>query len=154
MAKEMIIQKNIVIDKNIDTVFSFLKETKNQDRFSVWNMKDPQMKKTYSGADGTVGFVYSWDSQDKNVGAGSQEITGMLPNKKIDYQMRFLRPMQNTATASFVLDKLNEHCTSVTWSFRSPTKFPMSLFSPIFKNILGKQLQQSLNNLKLLLEKS
>ena len=28
------------------------------------------MKKNYSGVDGTKGFVYSWDSKDKNVGAG------------------------------------------------------------------------------------
>jgi hypothetical protein len=45
----MIIEKNVSINKSISEVFAFLKETKNQDRFSVWNMKDPDMKKNYSG---------------------------------------------------------------------------------------------------------
>ena len=45
MAKEMVIEKNVSINKNINEVFSFLKQTKNQDQFSVWNMKDPGMKK-------------------------------------------------------------------------------------------------------------
>lgn len=153
MPKEMIIEKNVSINNNIGEVFSFLKETRNQDKFSVWNMKDPNMKKSYSGIDGTKGFIYSWDSKDKNVGAGAQEIIDIKEGNRIDYEMRFSRPMQNTATASFVLDKIDENTTSVTWTFRSPTKFPMSLFSPIFKKILGKQLDQGLQNLKSLLDK-
>ena len=148
----MIIEKRVSINKSIREVFEFLKETKNQDRFSVWSMKDPAMKKNYSEVDGTKGFVYSWDSKDKNVGAGSQEITNINEGSRIDYEMRFIRPMQNTATESFVLNKINENTTSVTWTFESPKKFPMSLFAPIFKNILGKQLNQSLQNLKSLLE--
>lgn len=153
MAKDMIIEKNVSINKNIDEVFNFLKQTKNQDRFSVWNMKDPNMKRDYSGTDGTKGFVYSWDSKDKNVGAGSQEIKNIDEGNRIDYELRFMRPMQNIAASSFILNKIDDNDTSVTWTFQCPTKFPMSLFSPIFKNMLGKQLNQSLQNLKALLEK-
>jgi hypothetical protein len=41
----------------------------------------------------------------------------------------------------------------ITWTFECPTKFPMSLFAAIFRNMLGKQLNQGLQNLKALLEK-
>ena len=153
MAKEMIIEKNVSINKNITDVFNYLKQTKNQDKFSVWNMKDPGMKKNYSGTDGKKGFVYSWDSTNKNVGAGSQEIVNITEGNRIDYRLRFIRPMQNTAASSFVLNRIDENNTAVTWTFQSPTKFPMSLFAPIFKIMLGKQLNESLQNLKALLEK-
>lgn len=153
MAKDMLIEKSVLINKNIKEVFDYLKQTKNQDNFSVWNMKDPNMKKDYSGVDGTKGFVYSWDSKNKNVGAGAQEITNISEESRIDYQIRFQRPMQNTASASFVLNKIDESKTLVNWIFQCPTKFPMSLFSPIFRNMLGKELNQSLLNLKQLLEK-
>ena len=83
VAKEMTIEKNISIHKNISEVFDFLKQTKNQDKFSVWNMKDTNMKKTYSGIDGTKGFIYSWDSKDKSVGAGSQEITNISKESRL-----------------------------------------------------------------------
>ena len=63
-------------------------------------MKDPDMKKSYSGIDGTKGFIYSWDRKDKNVGAGSQEITNIHEGSRIDYELIFLRPMQNTATSA------------------------------------------------------
>lgn len=154
MAKEMIIEKNISLNKNISDVFDFLKQTKNQDRFNVWNMKDPNMKKNYSGTDGSKGFVYSWDSKDKSVGAGSQEIININDGRRIDYQLTFLRPMQNTAASSFILSKIDGENTAVTWTFRGPTKFPLSLFASIFKKMLGKQLEQSLQNLKALLEKN
>lgn len=153
MAKVMTIERSVSINKNISDVFDYLKETKHQDAFSVWNMKDPNSKKTYSGVDGTKGFVYTWDSKDKAVGAGSQEITNIAEGSRIDYELRFERPMKNIATSGFVLNKEGESSTNVTWSFVSESKFPMSLFAPIFKRMLGKQINQSLLNLKALLEK-
>jgi hypothetical protein len=153
MPKDMIIEKSVAINKNIETVFSYLKQTSNQDNFSVWNMKDPAMKKTYSGTDGTKGFIYSWDSTDKNVGAGAQEIKGITDNSRIDYELRFERPMKNTGRSSFIVNKISDNETSVTWNFISPTKFPFSLITPIFRKMLGKQIETSLQNLKALLEK-
>ncbi len=153
MPTEMIIEKTVSINNNIRDVFSFLKQTKNQDTFSVWNRKDPDSKKTYSGVDGTKGFVYTWDSKDKSVGAGEQEITNITEGSRIDYRLKFTRPMKNVAGSSFLLSKLDEGNTSVTWTFKGPIKFPMSLLTPIFKNMLGKQMHQSLQNLKALLEK-
>src|SRR6476620_10061277 len=153
MPRDMIIEKSVAVNKNIEAVFNYLKQTRNQDNFSVWNMKDPAMKKTYSGTDGTKGFIYTWDSTDKNVGAGAQEILGITDNSRIDYELRFERPMKNTGKSSFIVDKVNENETSVTWTFISPTKFPFSLFAPILKKMLGKQIESSLQNLKTLLEK-
>ena len=152
MAKEMFIERSVTINKDVHEVFEFLKETKNQDRFSVWNMKDPNMKKTYTGTDGTQGFIYAWDSKDKNTGAGEQQIKDIVEDTRIDYEVRFQRPMKNIGQSSFITDKVHNNESSVTWTFACPTKFPMSLFSPIFKKMLGKQIDQSLQNLKTLLE--
>lgn len=149
----MTIEKTVSISKPMSEVFEYLKHTKNQDHFSVWNMKDPNSAKTYSGTDGTKGFVYAWDSKNKSVGAGAQEITNISEGSRIDYQLRFVRPMQNVAASSFVLNKEDAAHTSVTWAFVSPSKFPMSLLAPVFKNMLGKQMNESLQNLKALLEK-
>lgn len=127
--------------------------TKNQDNFSVWNMADPNMKKSHKGTDGTVGFLYSWDSTMKNVGAGEQEITAIKEGKSIEYAIRFSRPMQNTGKTKFEISNQGDNESTVTWIFDSPSKFPMSLFSPIFKKMLGKDLEKGLINLKNILEK-
>lgn len=149
----MKIEKSITINKSSGWVFDYLKITGNQDNFSVWNMADPNMKKTYKGTDGTIGFQYSWDSKVKNVGAGVQEITAIEDGKSIEYSINFSRPMQNHGRTKFEITSLGTDSTSVVWVFDSPSKFPMSLFSPIFKRMLGKDLEKGLINLKSILEK-
>jgi hypothetical protein len=149
----MKIEKSIEINRSSKLVYEYLKMTKNQDNFSVWNMTDPDMKKKYQGSDGMVGFIYSWDSTNKNVGAGEQEITGIDEGKSIEYALRFTRPMQNTGKTKFEIISKGEEISSVFWIFDSPSKFPMSLFSPIFKKMLGKDIEKGLINLKAILEK-
>jgi hypothetical protein len=150
----MKIEKSIEINKSSKLVFDYLKMTKNQDYFSVWNMADPTMRKEYKGLDGTLGFVYGWDSTNKNVGAGEQEITGIDDGKSIEYKIRFFRPMQNTGISKFEIITKGADASSVVWIFDSPSKFPMSLLSPIFKKMLGKDIEKGLGNLKAILEKN
>jgi len=150
----MKIEKSTLIARSLPEVFAYLKQTKNQDNFSVWNMTDPSMTKTYKGIDGTVGFIYSWDSTNKNVGAGEQEITTIEEGKKIGYEIRFFRPMKNVGKVTFLCYSNDNGETEVSWIFDSPSKFPFSLFAPIFKRMLGKDLEKGLSNLKAILEKS
>jgi uncharacterized protein YndB with AHSA1/START domain len=153
MAKEMLVEKSIIIDKPLAQVFDYLRYTMNQNDFSVWNMKDPGKKTEVSGVDGTVGFIYSWDSKDKTVGAGSQEITSITEGKSITYKLAFERPMKNVAQSGFYLRDLGNEQTEVKWEFRGPTKFPMSLFKGFLQNMLGKDMDKSLTNLKNVLDK-
>lgn len=154
MGKEMKIERIVSINKNSKQVFDHLKITKNQDNFSVWNMADPNMKKEYKGVDGEVGFVYKWNSEtNKNVGAGEQEITKIEEGKTIEYEVRFFKPMKNVAHVKFIITSENSDRTLVQWVFLSPTKFPMTLLKPIFQNMLGKDLEKGLLNLKANLEK-
>lgn len=153
MASVMQLNKSIIINKSAHEVFEYLKLTRNQEFFSVWNMTDPNKVTTTNGVDGTVGFIYTWDSKNKNVGAGSQKIINITDGKKIDYEITFLKPMNNVGHSSFIIDKINESETKVTWDFNCTTKFPMSLFKGFFQKMLGKDISKSLENLKSNLEK-
>jgi len=62
--------------------------------------------------------------------------------------------MQNRGISKFKIIDKGEQISSVIWIFDSPSKFPMSLFSPIFKIMLGKDLEKGLINLKRILEKN
>ena len=112
----MRIEKSVEIRKPSSEVFNYLKYTRNQDNFSVWNMADPNMKKEQSGTDGEVGFLYRWNSQNKNVGAGEQEITSIIHGKRIDSALRFFRPMKNTGKTSFLIDDAGNGLTRVNGS--------------------------------------
>ncbi|MEI7669718.1 MAG: hypothetical protein WCJ33_06530 [Pseudomonadota bacterium] len=69
--KEYAVEREITVNKSKATVFDYVKQIKNQDNFSVWNMKDLQSKREYTGIDGTVGFTSSWDSENNEVGKGT-----------------------------------------------------------------------------------
>ena len=68
--KDYLIEREVIVNKPKNTVFDYVKHIKNQDFYSKWVMSDPGMKKTYSGTDGTPGFVYAWDSDQKETGKG------------------------------------------------------------------------------------
>ena len=72
-------------------------------------MKDSGMKTSYSGSDGTKGLFTRGISKDKNVGAGVQEITKINEASRIDYELRFLRPIPNITTSAFILNKIGEN---------------------------------------------
>ena len=77
ISKNYSVTREITINKPKQEVFNYVKLLKNQDYYNVWVQMDPNMKKEFRGTDGTVGFVYAWEGNDK-AGAGEQEIKGMV----------------------------------------------------------------------------
>lgn len=79
--KEYSLEREIIITLPKVRVFEYIRSLRNQDSFSKWANMDPGMKKEYRGTDGTVGFVSAWESKNKNVGKGEQEIIKLLKEK-------------------------------------------------------------------------
>lgn len=152
--KEYAVVRDVTINKPVAEVFNYVKYIKNQDHFSKWNMTDPGMKKEYSGTDGTVGFVYSWDSQMDDVGKGDQEITAITQGQRIDMEIRFYRPFESTDYAYFTTQSAGENQTKVQWGFNGKIPYPMNLMLAFMNmdEMLGKDLATGLNNLKKILE--
>jgi len=155
LKKEYNLHREIIINKPVKEVFDYLKHIKNQDRFSKWVMTDPDMKKTYKGTDGTVGFVYAWDSTNKRAGAGEQEIIQIEEDRKIDIEVRFIRPFAGIAYTPFTTESLTADRTRVVWGIKNKMKYPMNLMV-LFMNMekmLGNDIEISLVNLKAIIEK-
>ncbi|MCE3228668.1 MAG: hypothetical protein K0S32_3219 [Bacteroidetes bacterium] len=147
------LERTVIINKPKQQVFDYVRHVKNHDNFSVWHMMDPDMKKEYNGTDGQVGFVYAWDSsKQKNVGAGEQEIKN-ITSDTIEFELRFKRPMEDTAHAKMVIIDAEGNKTKLTWGFYSTMKFPMNLMKPLMMGMLGKSLDSGLQNLKNVMEK-
>lgn len=62
--------------------------------WSPWEDVDPDMSRTYSGAESGVGARYAW-AGNRKAGAGSMEITGSTP-ERIDIELSFLKPFKAT----------------------------------------------------------
>jgi hypothetical protein len=80
--------------------------------WSPWEDLDPQLQRSYSGADSGVGARYAW-SGNRKAGAGSMEIIGSADHE-IGVRLDFLKPMKATNIVTFILDPV-ETGTEVTW---------------------------------------
>jgi Polyketide cyclase / dehydrase and lipid transport len=148
------VSRSIMINKPRSEVFQYLKYIKNQDEWSPWKKKDPEMKQTFSGEDGTVGFVSKWDSDHKQVGAGEQEILSITHNEQIKTELRFLKPWKSQSTAYIKTHDTADGATEVTWGFYGVNKVPMNIMM-LFYNMdkaVGKDFEEGLTELKKVLE--
>ncbi|WP_448702471.1 SRPBCC family protein [Mucilaginibacter sp. AW1-3] len=153
--EEYTIEREIVIDKPKSEVFNYVKLLKNQDYYSKWVMTDPGMKKTFTGTDGTVGFIYAWDSENKQAGKGEQEIIKLSGEDRADMEVRFERPFKGLAHPSVVTEALSTTQTKVHWIFKGTCTYMMRVMHIVLnlKKVLGKDMQTSLTTLKGILEK-
>jgi len=149
------IEKEVIIHQPKQQVYDYLRILRNQERYSKWVMTDPNMRKQFTGTDGTVGFVYAWDSDNKQVGQGEQEIIKLTDGEQINNEIRFLKPWNGTSYATFKTEEIDPNNTTVTWTFSGNKKYPMKVMHLLFNldKMLGKDMQTSLDNLKTILEK-
>lgn len=155
MPKEYAVSKEITINKPVDTVFNYVRYLKNQNQFSVWANIDPKMEVVYSGTDGAVGSLSAWKSDVKEVGVGEQEIIKITEGKQIDFALRFKKPMEDTAKAYMATTAVSASVTKVKWGISGVIPYPMNIMLPMMKmdQMIGKDLQKGLENLKAELEK-
>ena len=148
------VKRSIVVNRSVGDTFQYLKLIKNQDHWSPWKKRDPNMKQTHTGVDGTVGFVNRWEG-NKDVGVGEQELTGYVENERIDSELRFEKPWKSISNGYFLLRELEPQKTEVVWGFSGKNKPPINVMM-LFYNMdkaVGKDFQEGLASLKAQLEK-
>ena len=150
MPKEYAVEREVTINKPVDSVFKYVKYLKNQNEFSVWANIDPNMKSTFTGTDGAVGAISAWESKVKEVGIGEQEITKINEGKRLDFELRFKEPMNDTAMGFMSTEMVSENQTKVKWGINGIIPYPINLMLPFMKmdQMIGNDLQKGLENLK------
>jgi hypothetical protein len=143
--KDYHVERSVSINKPKEQVFSFVRQAKNQDQYNKWIQADPQVKKTYRGEDGTVGFVYAWES--KEVGKGEQEISSIREGEQIDFAMRFKEPFESNAAARMITETVADNQTKLVWRMEGSNPYPMNLMNLFVPTVLGKDLETSLATL-------
>jgi len=146
------VEKQVLIERSNISVFDFIKLLGNQVLYNKWVMMDPDVKRTSSGTDGSVGFITYWDSQMKNVGKGEQELTRIEAGTNVDSTVRFEKPFKNTARVTMTTIPVTAGQTRVIWKMTGQNKYPMNLMNLFLPGMLGKDMSESLGNLKSVLE--
>jgi hypothetical protein len=152
MKKEHYVTREIIINAPRQKVFDYLKLLKNQDEFNKNAMAAPDRKREFKGTDGTVGYIYAW-SGDKNAGEGEKEIKNLIEGKRIETEIRFVKPMRATASIIMETESLTDNQTKVSWSNAGTLNYPINIMIPMMEKHVAKDMGSSLSTLKSILEK-
>lgn len=115
--------------------------------------KDPDMKRTHSGAIRGKGAVYEWEG-NRQVGAGRIAITDSTPSK-VTMALDMLKPFEAHNTVEFRLEPKGGF-TNVTWAMRGRQPYMAKLMSTFIdcEKMVGSQFEEGLGKLKALAEKA
>jgi uncharacterized protein YndB with AHSA1/START domain len=136
-----------------EKIFALVNDLRSWGAWSPWEKKDPDMKRSFSGAQYGKGAVYAWDG-DRNVGQGRMEITDTAAPSRIVIKLDFLKPFEGHNVAEFTMAPQGD-ATNVTWAMHGPSPFIGKIIH-VFLNMdrmIGNDFEEGLSNLKSLAEK-
>ena len=152
LSNEAHLERSVTINASPGKIYQELNTFNNILEWSPWTKIDPAARYEYAGPEYGVGARYSWDSEDPNVGKGSQEIIGTRENKYVKTEMKFVGMEGGSFYAEFILTSEAEG-TQVTWTYDGHTEgFFWRYFMAGTDMILGPMYEQGLDDLKIYIE--
>jgi hypothetical protein len=120
--------------------------------WSPYEKLDPQMQRTFGGAQQGVGATYAWSGNAK-AGAGRMEVLEDT-SQGVKIKLDFIKPFEGHDTAEFSFQPQGES-TLVTWAMYGPAPFVSRLMGLFFNmdQMIGKDFEAGLQNLKTQAEK-
>ena len=142
------VQRSASIDAPPERIFPLINDFHRWGEWSPWEHKDPDMKRTFSGAESGRGSIYQW-AGNSSVGSGRMEIVESSVPSKVGIKLDFLKPFEGHNIATFTMEPAGG-ATNVTWVMDGPTPFVGKIMH-VFINMdrmVGTDFEAGLANLK------
>lgn len=146
------VQRAATIAAPADRIFAQLNDFHRWSAWSPWERLDPEMRRTFSGADRGRGAVYGWVG-NKKVGEGRMEILESDPPSRLRIQLDFLKPFESHNTTEFTLAPAGGG-TRVNWAMHGRHTFVTKVMC-LFMNMdrmVGPDFERGLASLKTIAE--
>ncbi len=145
------VERDAVIDAPPATVFAWVSDFNRWDAWSPWATKDPEASMSITGTG--VGQTMTWQSDNPEVGAGSQTIVELTENRSMKTHLEF--GDRGRADATFTLQPENGK-THVTWSLDTDMREgvpvlqqPLSTYFGFFMDaMMGPEYETGLRQLQ------
>lgn len=147
------VERSLAVKAPADVIYPLIANFHFWTSWSPYEGRDPDMKRSFGGAEQGKGATYAWDG-NKNVGAGHMEILDASTPTKIRIKLDFERPFEGHNTAEFTMAPQGD-ATLVTWAMYGPAPFMSKVMQVFmnFDNMIGKDFEAGLASLKKLTEK-
>jgi uncharacterized protein YndB with AHSA1/START domain len=151
MKKDLHYEQTTTINAPKERVWENVVMFENHKKWSQWKEKDPNMKVNITGVDGTVGARMSWTSDHKEVGNGSQTITGVDPGNRVDTELDF---DGRGKAKSYMVVTGDSTSSQVTWALDMHPPYPFNAIVPLMMgNGMNEMFDKGLAMLKSASEK-
>jgi uncharacterized protein YndB with AHSA1/START domain len=132
------VERSATIQSPPELVFARVNDFHRWNEWSPWDHLDPQMKRTFEGANAGVGAMYGWTG-NKDVGEGRMTVKDSKPNERVTIELEFIKPFAATSTTTFTFTPAGEG-TRVGWKMEGKNNFmskAMSMFMNMDKMVGG-----------------
>ena len=147
MATPYTVRRETTVLAPASTVHDLLADFHAWPRWSPWEDLDPEMRRTYSGAERGVGARYAWEGNRK-AGRGTMEVTDDEPGR-VEVALTFEKPFPSRSRVEFVIGQEGGE-THVEWLMRGELNLAMRVFSLVkpIKELVGPDMETGLARLK------
>jgi len=147
------VQRATVINAPGEKVFPLIADFHEWRKWSPWEDRDPELKRTYGGAERGKGAIYAWEG-NKNVGSGRMEILEANSPSLVKIQLDFLKPFEAHNIAEFTMLPQG-NATHLSWVMSGPAPFMSKVMQVFmsFDKMIGKDFETGLARIKSASEK-
>ena len=151
--KEYHFERSVTINAPKEEIWKNISTFSNYQKWDPFGAHDPNLQKTITGTDGTLGAKYSWKGNDE-VGQGNMTYTEIKPYDHININLVLNNGFESKAIAIYTL-KEEGNAYKLTWTFDTKMPYPMNAISNLFfdmDKMMDKEFSSGLTNLKKLCE--
>jgi uncharacterized protein YndB with AHSA1/START domain len=142
------VERSTTVHAAPETLFRQVADFRRWPAWSPWEDLDPDIRRSYAGAETGVGSVYEWTGNRK-AGRGRMEITRTDEPTRVVVDLRFLKPFKSTSVTTFTFAPEADG-TRVTWTMAGPRTLAlrvMGLFTSM-DTLVGGDFEKGLSRLK------
>jgi uncharacterized protein YndB with AHSA1/START domain len=149
MAATFIVERTRTIPAPVPKVYGLVADFRQWPRWSPWEDVDPDLHRSYGGAESGQGSTYAW-SGNRKAGAGSMSITQAEENQLVDIDLVFEKPFKARNRTTFTFTPQGES-TVVTWRMEGPRPLMMRVLGPLMNpdKFIGNDFDKGLDRMAL-----
>ncbi len=146
------VSKSIAINAPDSIIYKNIADFHNFNKWNPWLKIEPNTPMTYNGEPLTTGHSCEWNG--KKTGEGIMTLTDSEPNKTVNIDLKFIRPMENLAFMNFVIEP-DGNANKLTWTMSGECNSVIEKWMGVMTKIIMKSdFDKGLNELKSLSESS
>jgi hypothetical protein len=146
------VERSTTIEAAPQRIYEQISDFHNWTNWSPWEGLDPDLRRSYSGAESGVGAAYAW-SGNRKAGQGRMQITSAVAPSTIAIALVFEKPFKSMSDTVFTVTPEGAGAR-VTWTMSGKSSLMlkvMGIFTSMDK-LIGPDFEKGLARLKVTAE--